>query len=120
MLSRALVGSLLFEIVVSPLAREPISMPAPARLSAHALVSAGPPIGGEPLSTLRAPTPGHWPLASAQPMSNAHFPAEPRLEVGHDPAARGPTITRRSGSRSRRWVGHDEGAAEAFASPVRR
>lgn len=86
-LSRALVGSLLLEIVASPLACKPISTPAPARLSAHPLVSAGPPVGGEPLSTLRASTPGHWPLASAQSTSNTHFLARPQIEVGHDPAA---------------------------------
>jgi hypothetical protein len=40
-LSRALVGSVLLETVASPLAREPISMPTPARVSAHPLVSAG-------------------------------------------------------------------------------
>jgi len=35
-------------------------------------------------------------------------------EVGHDPAALGARLKRGAGSRSRRGVGHNKGAAEAF------
>ncbi|MGO9838913.1 MAG: hypothetical protein ACLP1X_32430 [Polyangiaceae bacterium] len=74
LLARALIGSLLIEILVSPPARKPVSTPLPARVPTHALVPARPRVRREPLSTLRAPTPDHRTRASALSTSNAHFP----------------------------------------------
>jgi hypothetical protein len=73
LLPRALVGSLLVEIVLPSPAREPVSTPFPARVPTHALVPARPQVGREPLSTLRASTRGHRPRASYLSTSNAHF-----------------------------------------------
>ena len=80
---------------------------AAARLSAYALVLDRAHGGREPLPTLGASTPGHD-ASVGRPLERA-TPRRPAVD--HDPAAPR-VLRRRRGSRSRRGVDHDEGAAE--------
>lgn len=108
-LPRQLVDTVPLEIAPSPLARVTVAPPLPAPLSANSLMTAGGHRGRKPLPTLGAAMPGHPPRASAP----SPQPAASARPLDHDPAALGPEITRRRGSRSRPRVDHDEAAAEA-------
>ncbi len=61
--------------------------------------------------------PAPWRVRSAPPHRAGPLPGRPtRTPLDHDRAARSDDFSRRRGSRSRRGVDHDEGAAEASTS----
>jgi len=105
----ALIDTLLPESLAPSSASELAASTTPALFPAHSLVLDGRCCRSEPLPTLRAPMLRHAP--QRPPNQSAATLAQ---EVGHDPAALGARLKRGAGSRSRRGVGHNKGAAEVI------
>ncbi len=108
-----LLDTLLLHSLTPSSARELIASATPALSPAHSLVLAGRRRRSEPLPTLRAPMLRHAPQ---RPPTCRPPPWHRR--VGHDRAALGARLKRGAGSRSRRGVGHNKGAAEASTKTV--
>ncbi|MGD0680400.1 MAG: hypothetical protein ABSC94_33935, partial [Polyangiaceae bacterium] len=113
LLPRALVRSMLFELASPPTPRELVAAATTAIRAAHALVLARRHGCSEPIPTLRASSQRHGAYRRPHPTARAHFPVYADVPPGSRSRPPSDDSTRRGGSRSRRRVDHDEGAAEA-------